>query len=118
MHAEVFYDQIQPVGDTPIKILARIEVVKTEDGGRTGAFTQKYRPNHNFGSAENREFFIGQVEIPEGVWISPGETHDLVITFLNVQGLAKNLKIGRHWRIQEGSKLVANAEVLSVINAT
>jgi hypothetical protein len=63
-----------------------------------------------------RSFFIGQIEVPEGTWIHPGETHDLIITFFNVRGLADNLSVGRVWRIQEGPKHVATAEVLSVLN--
>ncbi len=111
-----FTDDMESAGDKPIKVLARISVLKTEDGGKLQAFTKNYRPNHNFGSSENIDFFIGQIEVAEGEWIQPGETHDLQITFLNVIGLAEKLQIGNRWRIQEGQKLVAHAEVLSLIS--
>lgn len=114
--AFVFSDELRPAGDKPIVVLARVHVLSTEEGGRHGPFTAKYRPNHNFGSAENRHFFIGQVEVPEGQWVYPGETRELAITFLNVVGLAKQLTPGRRWRIQEGGHLVATAELLSLLS--
>jgi elongation factor Tu len=118
MHFEIFSDQLEPAGEEPIQVLARVEVVKTENGGRKGPFTKAYRPNHNFGSPDNKLFFIGQVEVPEGVWVHPGDSRDLRITFLNVQGLSECLTIGREWRIQEGSKLVASAKLLSFVHET
>ena len=85
-----FFDQLEPLGIRPVRVFARIQVMKAEDGGRKGPFTRPFRPNHNFGGPENRLFFIGQIEIPEGVWIHPGETHELVVSFLNVKGLSEN----------------------------
>jgi translation elongation factor EF-Tu-like GTPase len=116
MEIFAFADYMEPAGDKPIKVLARISVLKTEDGGKLNAFTKNYRPNHNFGTSENRGFFIGQIEVSEGVWIHPGETHNLEITFLNVVGLLEKLQIGKLWRIQEGGKLVAHAQLLSIIS--
>ncbi|HEV7427412.1 MAG TPA: hypothetical protein VGQ46_13690 [Thermoanaerobaculia bacterium] len=91
-----------------------MQVLSTEEGGRTSPFRAQYRPNHNFGDSENRHFYIGQVEVPEGESVAPGETRELAITFLAVVGVAEKLKPGRRWRIQEGAKLVALAEVLAV----
>jgi elongation factor Tu len=109
-----FFDELRPAGDEPIRVLARVHVLAAADGGRRRPFTAKYRPNHNFGGAENRNFFIGQVEVPEGEWIYPGETRELTITFLNALDLREQLTPGRQWRIQEGSRLVATAELLSL----
>jgi translation elongation factor EF-Tu-like GTPase len=100
----------------PIHVLARISVLKTEDGGKKGPFTKSYRPNHNFGEATNREFYVGQIEVPDGTWVHPGETRDLNITFLNGLGLRELLQVGRTWRIQEGGKLVATAEVIALLS--
>lgn len=102
-------------GDEPVRVLARVHVLAAADGGRTTPFTANYRPNHNFGAADNRHYFIGQVEVPEGEWIHPGETRDLAITFMNVPGLREQLTTGRRWRIQEGARLVATAELLSLL---
>jgi translation elongation factor EF-Tu-like GTPase len=111
-----FHDNLEPAGEKPIRVLARIKVLRTEDGGRAGPFTKNFRPNHNFGALNDRFFFIGQIEVPEGKWIHPGETHDLEIAFLNVRGLIENLSIGRVWRIQEGERYIAAAEVLSLLD--
>jgi elongation factor Tu len=92
-----------------------VHVLPTAEGGRTAPFTTNYRPNHNFGDAENRQFFIGQVEVPEGEWVHPGETRELTITFMNVVGLREQLTPGRRWRLQEGWRLIATAELLSLL---
>ncbi len=112
--AFTFVDELGPAGAKLISVLARVQVLATADGGRSGPFTARYRPNHNFGGAENRHFFIGQVEVPEGEWVHPGETRELTITFLNVAGLQEQLTSGKRWRIQEGSRLIATAELLSL----
>ena len=109
-----FWDVLEPAGDKPIRVLARITVLPREQGGRQGPFTTSYRPNHNFGGPDDRIFYIGQVEVPQGAWVHPGETRDLVIAFLNVRGISDLLQVGRTWRIQEGSRHVATGEVLAV----
>ena len=114
MKAFVFTDVPEPAGKEPIRVLARISVIRTEAGGRQGPFTKTYRPNHNFGGPDDRMFYIGQVEVLEGEWIYPGETRDLPITFLNVRGLLELLHVGRTWRIQEGGKFVATAQLLAI----
>lgn len=100
--------------DELIRVLARVHVLTSADGGRSVPFTANYRPNHNFGDAENPQFFMGQVELPEGEWVHPGETRDLAITFSNAAGLEEQLTPGRRWRIQEGWRLVATAELISL----
>src|SRR5689334_7580666 len=114
-NAFVFSDELRSAGDEPIRVLARIRVLQTAEGGRHAPFRAKYRPNHNFGDSENRNFFIGQVEVPPGESVYPGETREFVITFLNVVGLAEQLTPGRRWRIQEGGHLVAIGELISVL---
>jgi len=110
-----FNDVLEPAGKEAIRVLSRISVLRTEDGGRAGPFTHHYRPNHNFGGPEDRVFYIGQVEVPEGAWIHPGDVCELTITFLNVRGLSELLHVGRKWCIQEGEKLVAAAEIVSLV---
>jgi translation elongation factor EF-Tu-like GTPase len=114
--AFLFYDELRPAGNPPIRVLARIRMLTEAEGGRGVPARGRYRPNHNFGTPENRHYFIGQVEIPEGELFNPGETRELTITFLNVVGLAEELTPGRHWRIQEGARLVAAAEVLAILS--
>jgi len=114
--AFVFYDELRPANDTTGKILARIRMLSSQEGGKQSSIRAKYRPNHNFEGPENRHFFIGQVEIPDAEELHPGETRDLIVQFLPVVGLAQKLVVGTNWRIQEGGKLVALAEVLAVLD--
>jgi len=100
----------------PIQVLAKVSFLSAAQGGRSSPLPTSYRPNHNFGQAESREFYIGQVELPLGISVNPGESHSLVVTFLSGRGLSGLLKVGRTWRIQEGAKLVATAEVLEIKN--
>ena len=115
MAAFPFNDLLEP--GNPIKVLARVSMLSAESGGRTTPLTgaYSYRPNHNFGGPEGCEFYIGQVAIPGDTTVHPGETHDLVITFLNGRDLSNLLQVGRLWRIQEGPKLVATAQVLAIV---
>ena len=113
-----FTDVLEPAGKEPIRVLARVSVVPTEQGGRKGLFTANFRPNHNFGGPDDRMFYIGTVDVPDETWVHPGETRELPVTFLNVRGIAELLQVGRKWRIQEGGRLIANAEVLSLLHET
>lgn len=109
-----FTDNLDIVGDKPIVVRAKIAMVPTESGGRVGPFTKGLRPNHNFGSQDNRFFYIGQIEVPEGDWMYPGETRELPVTFLNARGLLELLTVGRTWRIQEGPKLIGTGTVIAI----
>ena len=98
--------------DEEKRVKAVIRLLSPEEGGRQVPVGSGYRPNHNFGNPQSNQFYIGQIEVPENTWIHPGETHDLTITFLPGPGLSELLQVGRTWRIQEGSKLVARGQVL------
>ena len=113
MEVFAFTDLLEP--GPPICVLARVRFLATEEGGRSSPITGIYRPSHNFGAPDGRQFYIGQLVIPEGAQILPGETHDLYVTFLNGAHLAEQLRVGRSWRIQDGARHVATAEVLAVV---
>lgn len=98
----------------PRQVLARVSFLPTDEGGRREPCSGLYRPNHNFGGPDGREFYIGQLQIPPGEVVRPGETRTLEIVFLNSRGLSEVLHLGRRWRIQEGGRLVASAEVLEL----
>ena len=108
-----FTDNLDIVDEKPIVVRATIAVVPTDKGGRVGPFTKGLRPNHNFGSQDDRFFYIGQIEVPEGEWVYPGETRELSVTFLNARGLCDLLKPGRTWRIQEGARLIGTGTVIA-----
>jgi hypothetical protein len=100
--------------DRPARnVVARLSLSPRSAGGHDVPHGYAYRPNHNFGGPEDRAFYIGQVDVPpEG--LRAGESCIAGVTFLNGLGLDELLRVGRKWRIQEGPKLVATAEVLEV----
>jgi len=115
MSAFSFVDLIGPTDGPPtIRIRACIRTLRTDEGGRKSSIRSGYRPNHNFGAPEAREFYIGQVTVLGREAVQPGEICEAVVEFINAQGLAAHLVVGRLWRIQEGPRLVATAEVLEV----
>lgn len=95
-----------------IQIKARISV--SSESSRTAPLLDQYRPDHNFGSPDNRYMFMGQIDIPVDDPIYVGDTREVWITFINSDGLVALLTIGRKWRIQEGGQLIAYGEVLFV----
>jgi translation elongation factor EF-Tu-like GTPase len=109
-----FTDNLDIVDDKPIVVRATLAMVPTDVGGRVGPFSKGLRPNHNFGSPDDRFFYIGQIEVPEGELVYPGETRELRVTFLNARGLIDLLKLGRTWRIQEGPKLIGTGTVVAI----
>ncbi len=106
-----FHDLLSP--GPSVRVLARVRFLSTSEGGRVSPVSGIYRPNHNFGAPDGREFYIGQIEL-DGREVLPGQTHDLCVTFLSGPGLSELLQVGRYWRIQEGARLVATAEVLAM----
>lgn len=113
MKAFEFHDLLEP--GPAVRVLARVHLFGTNEGGRITPVSGVYRPDHNFGAPNGRQFYIGQVELPSGLELLPGETQDLYITFLNGPNLSKNLYVGRSWRIQEGAHFVATGEILAVL---
>jgi translation elongation factor EF-Tu-like GTPase len=89
-----FADMTDETWGKPIRVRANISVVRTENGGKTRPFAHPFRPNHNFGSPDNVATYIGQIEVPDGGWIHPGETCELEVTFVNAPGLSELLEWG------------------------
>ena len=100
---------------TGIRIKARIFLLPSAESGRTVPIRGSYRPNHNFGTADNREMDIGFLEFKEGEMLRPGESTELEITLWPRPGLRETVQPGREWRIQEGGHLVAVGTVLEVL---
>jgi len=113
MSAFEFRDLMEP--GPAIRVLADLTFLSFRDGGEGVVIRAPYRPNHNFGDPDNREFYIGQVELPVGDLVEPGASREVVITFLNGPGLRELLKVGCSWRIQAGTKLVASARVVALL---
>lgn len=99
-----------------IRIKARIFLLPTADSGKTVPIRGSYRPNHNFGTAENREMDIGFLEFGQGEVLRPGESTELEMTLWPRPGLEDVVQPGREWRIQEGHQLVGVGKVLEVLS--
>jgi hypothetical protein len=103
-------------GEGCIYVKSKINLKTTSEGGRTSGFKTAYRPNHVFEYFEDNclRTFIGEVNFEAQELIMPGTTAEVVVRFLFLSPLEKYLEIGRKWWIHEGSKIVAEAEILSV----
>ena len=60
MGAFSFVDKMS-ANEPPIRVRALLSFLSTEEGGRQTPAFSGYRPNHNFGEASGREFYIGQI---------------------------------------------------------
>lgn len=98
-----------------VRVRARIRLLSSEGGGRSGPVHGSYRPKHNFGGPDNREMDVGFIQFGENVSLRPGEAMDLEITFLARPGLSDVLVRGREWRIQEGLQLVGVGTILEIL---
>jgi translation elongation factor EF-Tu-like GTPase len=101
-----------------VRIRARIDFLRTEDGGRSTPLAggTRYRPNHNLFEPENREMAMGEIVAPPGAIIRPGDSLELEMA-LGPGCFAVEIVPGRRWRIQEGAKLVATGTVLALVPA-
>ena len=96
-----------------MKVLARIELLATGDGGRKEPLAGNFRLNHSF---EPGEFVVGQVEQQPGDALAPGQSAALVVDFLP-DAAPNSLASGMEWRIYDGPKhLVGRATVLEVLS--
>ena len=94
-----------------MKVLARIKLLSTAEGGRAQPLIGSFRPNHSF---EPNTFVIGQVELEGDNSLFPGQSADLVVEFLS-DGVPK-LTPGLEWRIFDGPRqLIGSAAVLRLI---
>src|SRR5215813_4114064 len=99
-----------------IKVRAKITLLPREVSNRSLPVRGSYRPNHNFGAADNREMDVGFVEFAKGELLHPGQTIEREITFWSRPGLKEVLVPGRSWRIQEGAQLVGVGTVLETLD--
>lgn len=118
MSAYAFVDLLSPGRHPRVKVRATISMLPPDQGGRTTAIRSGYRPNHNFGDAENRRFYIGEVDLGSREFLHPGDSHEVRIEFLHGPGIEEAVNAGATWRIQEGAKLVAIGTVLELLGET
>ena len=95
-----------------MKVLARIELLATANGGRKEPLVGAFRLNHSF---VPDEFVIAQVEQRPGAALAPGQRADLVVDFLP-ETAPITLTKGIEWRIFDGPEcLVGHGTVLKVL---
>jgi hypothetical protein len=99
----------------PLNVRASVTLLPEIRRGRRSDSEVHWRPNHNFGPPEGRDFYIGQVEFEATEVLEPGQTCIASVRFLDGPGLSENLVPSRSWRIQEGPTLVATATVIEVL---
>jgi len=99
-----------------VDVLARVSLVPTDEGGREQPLlgTYSYRPNHNFFEPDNIVMCMGELQISPEEPRFPGEVFECLIRMILHPEIADSMAPGRKWRIQEGRKLVANAEVIEL----
>ena len=96
-------------------VLARIQMVATENGGRSFPIFSGYRPNHNFGDEKNINMQMGQLELLSTTELLPGKEAEAKIEFVVFDESPFPIKEGVKWRNQEGRKVVAYGEMTKVI---
>ena len=119
MNVYACVDLIDKIPGPPIIVRAALRLLHTEEGGRQSALRSAYayRPNHNFGGPDDREFYVGQIDLGPDGHIEPGDSREVIVWFVPGPGLLEKLQVGRRWRIQEGGQLVGEATVLEVSEA-
>lgn len=98
-----------------IHVRARIHLLSTAEGGREQPFTGSFRPNHDFSDMDDSRRTLGQIDLPEGRTLRPGESIEVLLALWNGPGLEGQIHPGREWRIQEGPKLIGFGTVLEIL---
>ena len=104
--------------DQLIIVSARITFKSTNDGGRAGPVAPGYRPNHAFekyGVDKQINYHIGEIQFDEREYIYPGETALVTVIFLKLGSIERFLIPGQKWFVYEGARLVAEGEILYLI---
>ena len=100
-----------------IVVNAQLTLKATAEGGKSNPIHSGYRPNHSFEKLENiknTSFYIGEVQFNDKECIFPGETSVVTVIFMRVPGIDKYLTPGHQWYVYEGSRLVAEGEILQL----
>ncbi|NWK98437.1 hypothetical protein DM806_22790 [Sphingobium lactosutens] len=97
-----------------VHVIAEVQLLPTNEGGRTNPIYGSYRPNHNFFGPDDAVMTAGFIELPEGLAMNPGETITVPIALWWWPGLTGQIYVGREWRVQEGPHLVGFGRVIKV----
>ena len=93
---------------------ARVQFRRAEDGGRTKPVYSGYRPMLNFEPWQSYQFNDGALTFIGREWCTPGETCEADIILAAPDYVPVELRPGVHFQMNEGSRIVADAEVIAV----
>lgn len=96
----------------PGDIIAEIQMLKSEDGGKKQVITGDY----SCPARIDGRFFDCRVHIGHDRQISPGETTKTSVTFLDWNGVKPRLSVGAVFELFEG-RTVGHARVLKIIES-
>jgi superfamily II DNA or RNA helicase len=95
-----------------MKVIAKISLKYSNEGGREGSIYTGYRPTFRVGHEESSDCFV---TILDGHYIKPGETGTVEIKILHPEKISK-ITIDEHFILTEGLKEIASGNVISIKN--
>lgn len=105
--------------NTTVKALIELLPWKEDQGRKTPIDCKRnyYRPDHQFPWMEENVMYMGQVNFPGNLDVlSPGESAEVIINLCSYPELDEKLEQGTTWRVKEGTRTVAKATLLEIIN--
>jgi translation elongation factor EF-Tu-like GTPase len=97
----------------PADLEVRVSYLSTDVGGRKTPVRSGIRPIHDFGFGE---LHGAQHEYPEQDWVKPGTSAKALLWLIAADALKARLYPGLKFTVQEGGKVVAQGEVVAVLN--
>lgn len=97
--------------DNIFEITARIQMLRTEEGGRKGPILSGYRPHLTF---DGETFTDCGVQISNKEWLYPGEEAEVTLRLVHPEYVKEYLKVDQKFLLYEGSKKVASGVIVKV----
>jgi translation elongation factor EF-Tu-like GTPase len=98
-----------------IRVLAKVHMIATKDGGRTEPVTTRYKAESSFGGRTSPVVSIGRFELNQDQWLYPGSVAEIIVSFRNGKDIAGAIQVGQKWTIHEHGKLVGYGEVITFL---
>ena len=93
-----------------VEIVARVYILKTEQGGRASPVFSGYRPNLCF----DEIFTDCAVLLKDQERLSPGDEGTIILRLLHPENVRKYLKPNQQFSLNEGLRKIATGEILKV----
>jgi translation elongation factor EF-Tu-like GTPase len=93
---------------------AEITFLRSEEGGRTGPAYAGYRPPIFYDDDEGRWNAVYEWETDQP--IQPGDTVRAQVCFVSPEAQRGRLYVGKEFRLQEGSHVVARGRVTKLLS--